>query len=649
MERASLSFISNMKKGSSMPKHSSTPLTVFVGSARIPVLVNSITFRRTIREAAQICVAGHPEKRPVSRSGQKAKDLLQQVYQRVLVQLLTMPLKDECSTTSLLACLNKRKHGSENTIVPWDPLRLHQRVLAIGSKRDARLKRLTVCEEQCSGLQIEEGVQEFEDSVELQARLQQINRKDAVGSVSFLRSDAALPSMIRTPIPWAETDPPLIFGLDGAFFGRSTVHPKDLTHVLALGGTGVGKTESVTKPAVAAALAYQLRDGTKAAVLVIDPKAELIDKVKAVLTARGEMDRLFVVGQHPPVKLFPVDSPLSQSDRFQKLKAYVPRSERGGQNDYWKQLGEAMVVDLMQLEEQYAKQTGDQRLMSTLAKELRLSTNQTAGYWTVLRDVLAYSCTGPVKLKATSHLLRRYCRAAGIVSSSMQVMDTYTGANDLIEQWNYVVMSAQAIITALANPDLEEYVNLDILGESEQPYTDVAELVDGSKVILFCPQPKSAHDIATKALKEKFYEASLARKNLRTGVFIIIDEFHRFVTDDAKSQSSEASFIDVCRAFRVNMFLATQALGSIKRALGSDTAAQNAVDVLCQNTPTKVIFRCSDVDTVSWLKTQIPHPADGSPHVISVRPPSGLAPGEAYNLWADGTWGRQRARLNGLA
>jgi hypothetical protein len=287
--------------------------------------------------------------------------------------------------------------------------------------------------------------------------------------------------------------------------------------------------------------------------------------------------------------------------------------------------------------------------MRTLVQGLKLATNKDGGYWQSLRDVLAYSCTGPQKLKETSELLRRHCRAAAIVSSSIQVMQTYTASDNLIEQWNYVVMSAQPTISALANPDLSLLVNLDILGDASHCGTDAAELMEASKVVIFCPQPKSAHDIAAKALKDKFYEASLSRKNLTMGVFIVVDEAHRFITDDPKSQSSEASFIDVCRAYRVNMILATQSLGSIKRALGSDTAAQNALDIICQNTPTKVVFRCSDADTVTWLKSQIPQPADGSPHVISVRPPSGLEPGEAYCLWADGTWSRQRARLSGLA
>lgn len=627
------------------------PLTIMVGKACIPVLARSVVVRRTIREVAQACVASHPDRRPVTRAVEADKLQLQRTYQRALLYVLALPLFGECSTVHLLNCLSKRKNAGEDSAVPWDAMRDQRRTSSPKSKRDARLKRIAMCAEQCHDAPIIEGVQEFEASVELQARLLQINQKgDAAAQLRHRNDhDGQAQSMVRTPIPWCETDPPLVFGRNGAFFGRSAIHPRDLTHVLALGGTGVGKTESITKPAVAAALEYQLNDGTKAAVLIIDPKAELIDKVKSVLAARGEMDRLHIVGQHPPTKMFTVDCQLSQSDRYQKLLAYVPSQSRSDHNAYWSQLSEATVRDFMQLEELYANKTGNQRLMATLARELKLPTAHEGGFWHALRDVLAYSCTGPQKLKSTSDLLRRYCRAAGIESSSMQVMQTYTGANDLIEQWNYVVMSAQSTIAALANPDLEKFVNLDILGASDEDHTDVAKLVDAGKVVLFCPEPKSAHDIAGKALKEKFYEASLARKNLRMGVFIVIDEFHRFVTDDVKSQSSEASFIDVCRAFRVNVFFATQALGSIKRALGSDAAAQNAVDVICQNTPTKAVFRCSDADTVSWLKTQIPHPADGSPHVIAVRPPSGLEPGEAYNLWADGTWGRQRARLTELA
>lgn len=632
-----------------MQINSSKQLTLLVGKTSIPVLVNSAGFRRAIREAAQKCVANHSGKGSDSRTVNRSKHLLQQAYQRGLTYLLTMQLNDELSTKRLLNCIDERRYGPESSMIPWDALRDLQTVLKRESKRDVRLKRIAHCEAHCRETQIDEGIQDFEDSVEFHFRILKVNLSKSDPSPEHQLSGETKTTLVRTPIPWDAIDPPLVFGSDGAFFGRSAVHPRDLTHVLALGGTGVGKTESVTKPAVAAALAYELFDGTKSAVLVIDPKTELIEKVKSVLTARGEMNRLFVVGDHPPIKLFTSGSPLSQSDRLQKLRAYVPKADGSNKNEYWKQLGDSMLLDFMQLEEIYATKTGGHRLLRTLAVGLKLAIDDDRGYWQSLRDVLAYSCTGPQKLKETSELLRRHCRVASIVSSSMQVMQTYTASDSLIEQWNYVVMSAQPTIAALANPDLSLLVNLDILGDTNHSGTDVSELMEMSKVIIFCPQPKSSHDIAAKALKDKFYEASLSRKNLKMGVFIVIDEAHRFITDDPKSQSSEASFIDVCRAYRVNMILATQSLGSIKRALGSDNAAQDALDIICQNTPTKVVFRCNDTDTVIWLKSQIPQPADGSPHVISVRPPSGLEPGEAYNLWADGTWSRQRARLSGLA
>lgn len=155
---------------------SSKPLTIFVGIAKIPVLLNSAFFRRTIREAAQMCVANHPDKRPVSRSIQNSKFLLRQAYQRVMVYLLTMPMEDERTTTGLLSCLDKRKHGPEGSTVPWDAMRDHHRALLPKPRRDVRLKRIEHCDDQCRDLQIEEGIQEFEVSVEFSARLLQINK-----------------------------------------------------------------------------------------------------------------------------------------------------------------------------------------------------------------------------------------------------------------------------------------------------------------------------------------------------------------------------------------------------------------------------------------------------------------------------------------
>lgn len=67
------------EKGSIMQNKSSMPLTILVGIARIPVLVNSAAFRRTIREAAQVSAERHPDRRPMTRAVQQEKRLLQSV------------------------------------------------------------------------------------------------------------------------------------------------------------------------------------------------------------------------------------------------------------------------------------------------------------------------------------------------------------------------------------------------------------------------------------------------------------------------------------------------------------------------------------------------------------------------------------------
>lgn len=379
---------------------------------------------------------------------------------------------------------------------------------------------------------------------------------------------------------------------------------------------------------------------------MIDPKRELEVKVRQALADRANDDRLVVIGECPPMRFFEEDCPLSPSDRLQKLRSFAPADTPDGGNTYWKHLGNATILDFLQLETDFAERTGGHRLISVMAKELNLPQGKGSGFWCQLRDVLTFSCLSPNKLKEADAVLRKLCKLVGLNSSASSVMEGYTGDDELLQQWFYTVLSAKPLVAALANPDIAQFIDLDILPVPARQHTDIASLVEAGKVILFCPDHKEGHRLAGMAVKQKFFEAVFARQDLERPVGVIIDEAQRFITNDA--ETGEQAFLDRCRAYRAIVVMATQSIASLKHALGSNAAAQTAIDVISANTPTKFILRTTDAETVAWLRTQLPLPADGSPHVIDVRRPSGLKPGEGYFLLADGTWGRRQARLEAL-
>lgn len=626
------------------------PLIVHVGHARRPLRVASQSFRHLIRLGASHCVKEHNRRMRHRRQNSAQDQSLHRLYVQALICALTTPVDGECWTGTAVYRANSLnvKHRDECAAL-WNRLRescgkgAEHDVEPLCAKRVARLWRINEASQNCSFTSLCEAVADLEVTFELQASLAQSSVCTAVA----LAQQPSKAVLVRTPIPWRDTDPPLIVGKDGAFFGHSELHPALLNNALTLGGTGSGKTHSVVMPLLAALLNYQLHNGSCAAVLVIDPKRELEEQVRRTLAQRGESDRLVVIGECAPVPLFAADCPLSASDRLVKLQTFGPSDQTNGDHAYWRNLGLAMLLDILQLELDFAAKTGGRRLMALLAEELQLTRAKGVCFWSSLRDVLAYTRASRNKLKEADGLLRKICRLACVISSSVQVMEVYTGDEELLRQWCYAVQSAEPLINALANPDIERFVDLDPVQDNGRAHTDIASLLAQGKIVLFCPEPREGHRIAGKAVKQKFFEAVFSREDLEKPIGVVIDEAQRFITDDA--ETGEQAFLDRCRAYRAIVVMATQSIASLKHALGSNATAQTALDIISANTPTKFILRSTDVDTVTWLRNQLPQSGDDSPHIIDIRRPSNLKPGEAYFMLADGSWGRRRARLQSLA
>jgi hypothetical protein len=147
-------------------------------------------------------------------------------------------------------------------------------------------------------------------------------------------------------------------------------------------------------------------------------------------------------------------------------------------------------------------------------------------------------------------------------------------------------------------------------------------------------------------LKTKFFAYALSRRNMLRPFFYIADEAQRFVSGDPVS--GEQSFLDRCRAFRCISILATQSIASLRFALAAaDNGPENgalgaaSLNSVLQNIGNAFYFRTMDNETTQTLTHMFPNaPVTGKPHIISVRPPSSLAPGESYYLFADGRVGR---------
>ena len=164
---------------------------------------------------------------------------------------------------------------------------------------------------------------------------------------------------------------------------------------------------------------------------------------------------------------------------------------------------------------------------------------------------------------------------------------------------------------------------------------------------IFQPDPDGLDNLIAKICKVMYFEAIIgSRKRARYGeemplAAYVADEFHRFVTADRVH--GEQSFLDVCRSYGAFTVIACQSIASLRYALCNvetdESKRASAIDIICNNTATKIFFRTTDKDTADRLDTICPSMPDGVV-VARVRPLSTLAPGECYASFPDGRFER---------
>ena len=181
---------------------------------------------------------------------------------------------------------------------------------------------------------------------------------------------------------------------------------------------------------------------------------------------------------------------------------------------------------------------------------------------------------------------------------------------------------------------------------------DFAHLVSRESpgtLVLFQPARDGLDNLIAVALKAAFFEAVLDDADRARGgkdlplVGYVADEFHRFITSDPLH--GEQSFLDTCRSFGAFCVLACQSVASLEHALahggGSYRQDESAVEILWNNTASKLVFRSTDPKTGNRVDDLCPH-RPGLAGVVRVRPVSTLRTGECYAALADGRLERRQ-------
>lgn len=167
--------------------------------------------------------------------------------------------------------------------------------------------------------------------------------------------------------------------------------------------------------------------------------------------------------------------------------------------------------------------------------------------------------------------------------------------------------------------------------------------------VLFQPARDGLDNLVAIALKALFFEAVFDDPDRARGgvdlplVGYVADEFHRFVTSDPLH--GEQSFLDTCRSFGAFCVLACQSVASIEHALshraGGLERNRSAIDIMWNNTASKLVFRSTDPETAARVDELSPY-RPGLARVVRVRPVSTLGAGECYAILADGRFERRQ-------
>ena len=165
----------------------------------------------------------------------------------------------------------------------------------------------------------------------------------------------------------------------------------------------------------------------------------------------------------------------------------------------------------------------------------------------------------------------------------------------------------------------------------------------GGVLHIYQPALNNAGGLMAKACKALFFESILSDEERALNgekmplAAYMADEFQRFITVDRVH--GEQSFFDVCRSFGAFTVVACQSVASLQYALSTyerdERKRSSAIDIICNNTGTKLFFRSTDRDTAHRLDTICPAMTGGD-LVTRVRPLSTLGVGECYASFPDG-------------
>lgn len=447
------------------------------------------------------------------------------------------------------------------------------------------------------------------------------------------------------PVPYDETEPDFVFD-GGDMLQRQRIHPSKLLNTFITGATGMGKTYGGVIPLLQSFLAYRNSAQQAMSMLVIDPKQELLAVCESTLRQHHELNRLHILGRDSRMSYFGSESKLSLEDRYRHFFDIVGVKAQG-EAIVWQEKGHRLNLDMLEQDRSFSLLTG----YSLFSIVLSLASGKNALHessWICLLKIYRLALGSDEAIRWMHLLISIVFGLFTDIEDFESVLKPFANGNqDMLAQLYYRVSNAEQICNVLGDPLVTNCINTDLY-PNDPKACSVDELLCLGKVMLLQTDGSYSGDITGRLVKARFFADVFNRSDMKIPVAFVADEFQRFITADRTT--GEQSFLDRCRAYRVNCVLATQSIASIEFALTERGTVGSALatEIIIANTPTKLMFRCTDDMATKHLAQWLPPAPKNHIHVALVRPPSSLKTGYAYFL-LDGEWGFYQYKKRTLA
>lgn len=462
---------------------------------------------------------------------------------------------------------------------------------------------------------------------------EQLMRNDFMNHASESLPEHKINNLV--PVPYDAKEPPFVFA-EGDFIERTGIHPTELVNTLITGTTGAGKTFGGVIPLLKSFLSYKNSKNQWMSMLVIDPKFELEAVCRSELEKGGSLERLTHLGKGHRLRYFHKDCPLSLVDRYYHM-AEICCTKSYGEGKMWLEKSHRMNIAFLQQDRDFYTSTG----LSLLGLVHSLITGKdhlNASIWFNLLSIYRFALTGPDHLRWVNNLMVVVVGLFTDFENIESEFKTYAQSNvEMLQQFFYRANLAEDICCNLSHPEVTQSINTDLFPIDENDL-HVDDLLVQGKIILLQPSREHTGDLIGRLIKARYFNDIFERSDMLIPIGYVADEFQRFITSDRST--GEQSFLDRCRAYRVNCVLATQSIAALQHALsaGDDKVAVLSTQIIVANSPTKLVFRSTDDVTSHQLRNWLPSAPGEMKHVVDVRPISSLKTGYAYYM-LNGDWG----------